>query len=86
MEKRERILALAAVEIVRNCCGSLSLPLSLSYFSSLCEEEVWRITFFVVSCVSNFPLDSDNGRTCYMLRVMAVVRAAARHQVRRHSQ
>lgn len=35
MENRERISALAAVEIARNCCGSLS------YFSSVCEEEVW---------------------------------------------
>ena len=55
------------------------MNLSLSYLPSLCEEEVWRVTFFytVVSCVSNFPLDSDNGRTYYMLRVMAVVRAVA---------
>lgn len=70
VEKGEIILALAAVGIVRNCCGFLFLIL----FLSLYEEEVWRITFFytVVSCISKFPLDSDNGRTFYMLHVVAV--------------
>lgn len=54
--------------------------LSLSWFSSLCGKGVWKVAFFstVLFCASNSPRDSDNDRTYYMLRVMAVVRAVRR--------
>ena len=63
---------------------SLSHFLSLSWFSSLCGKGVWKVAFFstVVLYVSASPLDSDNNRTYYLLRVTAVVAlSVARHQV-----